>query len=86
VGDVRGLGLLTAIEFVRDRTTRERFPEDQGFCGRVMDLALEQGLILRQVEDIIEFCPPLIITKPEVDEMIQITDRAITQAEKEFGL
>ncbi|MCJ7619408.1 MAG: aspartate aminotransferase family protein [Anaerolineae bacterium] len=86
VGDVRGLGLLTAIEFVRDRATRERFPEDQGFCGRVMDLALEQGLILRQVEDIIEFCPPLIITKPEVDEMIQITDRAITQAEKEFGL
>jgi adenosylmethionine-8-amino-7-oxononanoate aminotransferase len=86
VGDVRGLGLLTAIEFVRDRTTRERFPENQGFCGRVMDLALEQGLILRQVEDIIEFCPPLIITKPEVDEMIQITDRAITQAEKEFGL
>lgn len=86
VGEVRGLGLLTAIEFVRDRTTRERFPENQGFCGRVMDLALEQGLILRQVEDIIEFCPPLIITKPEVDEMIQITDRAITQAEKEFGL
>jgi adenosylmethionine-8-amino-7-oxononanoate aminotransferase len=86
VGEVRGLGLLTAVEFVKDRATRERFPEDQGFCRRVMDLALEQGLILRQVEDIIEFCPPLIITKPEVDEMIQITDRAITQAEKEFGL
>jgi adenosylmethionine-8-amino-7-oxononanoate aminotransferase len=86
VGEVRGLGLLTAVEFVKDRATRERFPEDQGFCRRVMDLALDHGLILRQVEDIIEFCPPLIITKPEVDEMIQITDRAITQAEKEFGL
>jgi adenosylmethionine-8-amino-7-oxononanoate aminotransferase len=86
VGEVRGLGLLTASEFVKDKTTRERFPEGQGFCGRIMDLALEQGLILRQVEDIIEFCPPLIITKPEVDEMIQITDRAIGQAEKEFGL
>jgi adenosylmethionine-8-amino-7-oxononanoate aminotransferase len=86
VGDVRGLGLLTAVEFVKDKATRERFAEDQGFCGRVMDLALEEGLILRQVEDIIEFCPPLIITKSEVDEMIQITDRAITQAEKEFGL
>jgi len=86
VGDVRGLGLLTAVEFVKDKATRERFPDDQGFCGRVMDLALEEGLILRQVEDIIEFCPPLIITKSEVDEMIQITDRAITQAEKEFGV
>jgi adenosylmethionine-8-amino-7-oxononanoate aminotransferase len=38
------------------------------------------------VEDIIEFCPPLIITKSEVDEMLEITDRAITKAEKEFGL
>jgi adenosylmethionine-8-amino-7-oxononanoate aminotransferase len=86
VGDVRGLGLLTAVEFVRDKATKERFPEEEGFCSRVMDLALEEGLILRQVEDIIEFCPPLIITKSEIDEMVEITDRAITQAEKEFGL
>jgi adenosylmethionine-8-amino-7-oxononanoate aminotransferase len=86
VGDVRGLGLITAVEFVRDKKTRARFAEAEGFCQRVMDLAIQQGLILRQVEDIIEFCPPLIITKPEVDEMIRITAAAIAQAEKEFGL
>ena len=86
VGDVRGLGLLTAIEFVKDKATRERFPEDEGFCSRIMDLAVEEGLILRRVENIIEFCPPLIITKSEVDEMLEITERAVTQAEKEFGL
>jgi adenosylmethionine-8-amino-7-oxononanoate aminotransferase len=86
VGDVRGLGLLTAVEFVKDRATKERFPEEEGFCSRVMDLALGEGLILRQVEDIIEFCPPLIINKSEIDEMLDITDRAIAQAEKEFGL
>jgi adenosylmethionine-8-amino-7-oxononanoate aminotransferase len=86
VGDVRGLGLLTAVEFVNDRATKERFPEEEGFCSRVMDLALGEGLILRQVEDIIEFCPPLIINKSEIDQMLEITDRAIAQAEKEFGL
>jgi len=86
VGEVRGLGLLTAIEFVKDKKTRERFPEEQGFCTRIMDLALDEGLILRRVEDIIEFCPPLIITKSEIDEMLEITDQAISQAEKEFGL
>jgi adenosylmethionine-8-amino-7-oxononanoate aminotransferase len=86
VGDVRGLGLLTAVEFVKDKATRERFPEEEGFCSRVMDLALEEGLILRQVEDIIEFCPPLIINKSEIEEMLEITDLAIAQAEKEFGL
>lgn len=86
VGDVRGLGLITAIEFVRDKKTRARFAESEGFCQRVMDLALEQGLILRQVEDIIEFCPPLIITKAEVDEMVRITEAAISQAERDLGL
>jgi adenosylmethionine-8-amino-7-oxononanoate aminotransferase len=86
VGDVRGLGLLTAIEFVQDKKTRTRFPEKAGFSERIMALAREKRLILRQVEDTIEFCPPLIITKAEVDEMLKITAAAVTQAEKEFGL
>jgi adenosylmethionine-8-amino-7-oxononanoate aminotransferase len=85
VGDVRGLGLITAIEFVRDKETKERFDPKERFCERVMSYALGQGLILRQVEDIIEFCPPLIITKAEVDEMIKITDKAIGVVEKECG-
>jgi 4-aminobutyrate--pyruvate transaminase len=86
VGDVRGLGLMAAIEFVQDRKTKARFEEKDGFCNRIMGYALQEGLILRQVEDIIEFCPPLIITKPEVDEMIAITDQAIARAEKDLGL
>jgi adenosylmethionine-8-amino-7-oxononanoate aminotransferase len=86
VGDVRGLGLMCAIEFVRDKKTKERFEEKEGYASRVMAYAMEQGLILRQVEDIIEFCPPLIITKAEVDEMIKITEAAVSQTEKEFGL
>jgi 4-aminobutyrate--pyruvate transaminase len=51
-----------------------------------MACALQAGLILRRVENIIEFCPPLIITKAEVDEMIQITERAISQAERDLGM
>jgi adenosylmethionine-8-amino-7-oxononanoate aminotransferase len=86
VGDVRGLGLMCAVEFVRDKATKARFDEVDRFCERIMAYALGDGLILRQVEDIIEFCPPLIITRAEVDEMIQITDRAITRAERELGL
>ncbi|MBN1315711.1 MAG: aspartate aminotransferase family protein [Anaerolineales bacterium] len=85
VGDVRGLGLLTAVEFVRDKKTKARFDPKESFCERVMAYALDKGLILRQVEDIIEFCPPLIITKTEVDEMIKITDEAIGVVEKECG-
>jgi len=86
VGDVRGLGLITAIEFVKDKETRAHFAETDRFCERVMSLALHEGLILRQVEDIIEFCPPLTISKNEVDEMLSITERAISQAEHELGM
>jgi adenosylmethionine-8-amino-7-oxononanoate aminotransferase len=86
VGDVRGLGLMCAVEFVRDKKTKARFGENERFCERIMAYALQQGLILRQVEDIIEFCPPLIITRAQVDEMIRITDTAISRVEKEVGL
>ncbi len=86
VGDVRGLGLMCAVEFVSDKKTKARFDEQNSFCERIMASALQAGLILRRVENIIEFCPPLIITKAEVDEMIQITDRAIFQAERDLGM
>jgi adenosylmethionine-8-amino-7-oxononanoate aminotransferase len=86
VGDVRGLGLMCAVEFVADKKTKARFDERQGFCDRIMAFALQAGLILRRVENIIEFCPPLIITKAEVDEMIRITDQAIAQAERDLGV
>ncbi len=86
VGDVRGLGLMCAVEFVSDKKTKARFDEQNSFCERIMAYALQAGLILRRVENIIEFCPPLIITKAEVDEMIQITDRAIFQAERDLGM
>ena len=77
---------MCAIEFVKDKKSKARFEEKEGFCERVMAYALQDGLILRQVEDIIEFCPPLIITKAEVDEMIKITRAAVTRTEKELGL
>lgn len=86
VGDVRGLGLLCAVEFVSDKKTKARFDESKAFCERIMAYALQAGLILRRVENIIEFCPPLIITKAEVDEMIEITGRAIDQAERDLGM
>ncbi len=86
VGDVRGLGLMCAVEFVRDKATKERFEEKERFCERIMEYALAEGLILRQVEDIIEFCPPLIITRPEVDDLLRITEKAIARVEREAGM
>jgi adenosylmethionine-8-amino-7-oxononanoate aminotransferase len=47
IGDVRGMGLLAGMEFVRDRTTRERFAADLAVGPRVRDAARRRGLLLR---------------------------------------
>jgi len=65
VGDVRGLGLMIGIEFVRDRHTKERAPD---LRDRVVSLAFERGLlILGAGRNAIRLCPPLIITRDQAD-------------------
>ena len=70
VGEVRGVGLLTGIEMVADKTTRRPFDPSVGLGARVDNHARENGLITRFVGDRIAFSPPLIITEKEVDVMV----------------
>ena len=59
VGETRGRGPLAAVELVRNKDRRERFPLSQGvgtYCGAA---CAEEGLIVRPIGDIIAFCPPL---------------------------
>jgi 4-aminobutyrate aminotransferase len=65
VGDVRGLGLMIGVEFVRDQMTKERAPE---LRDRVVLDAFERGLlILGAGQNSIRLCPPLVITKDQAD-------------------
>jgi len=70
VGEVRGAGLIAAVELVADKASKARFdpPGKVGFA--FFEKAHEHGLIIRAIQDSIAFCPPLIITEAEVDEMI----------------
>lgn len=79
VGEVRGVGMLAAIEFVADKQTKRRFDPALTVGGRVSKAARELGLIARAMPggDILGFAPPLIMTRAEVDEMVEITQRAI---------
>ncbi|MCC6170888.1 MAG: aminotransferase class III-fold pyridoxal phosphate-dependent enzyme, partial [Gammaproteobacteria bacterium] len=62
VGEVRGLGLIGAVELVADKSAHRNFPVERKVGPRVYGLAAEQGLIVRAlVNDTIAFCPPLII-------------------------
>jgi 4-aminobutyrate aminotransferase len=81
IGDVRGLGLMIGVEFVKDR--KSKTPAD-GLCARIVDLAFERGLILLSCgKSVMRFAPPLSITQKEVDEGLTIFEEALSLAEKE---
>lgn len=69
VGQTRGVGLVGAIELVRDKASKEPFDPSHGVGAHVTALAQDEGLILRAMGDSVAFSPPLIITEAEIDEM-----------------
>src|SRR4051794_38122506 len=75
IGDIRGKGLFQAVEFVRDRATREPFPD--GFGVRVGQHALANGLLCRFDPNWIAFGPPLVSTAEQIDEMVSLLDRSL---------
>jgi 4-aminobutyrate--pyruvate transaminase len=77
VGEARGIGLIGALEFVADKADKAPFAAPGAAAGRAVELAQEEGLILRAIGDIVAFCPPLIITEAEVDVMFDRFARAL---------
>jgi len=70
VGEVRGLGLIAAVELVADKVTKARFDPPGKVGAYVFAKGHEHGLIIRAIQDQIAFCPPLIITEAQVDDMV----------------
>ncbi|ODM75134.1 aspartate aminotransferase family protein [Bradyrhizobium elkanii] len=79
VGEVRGVGLMGAIEFVADRDKKRRFDPSLKVGARVSKAARDRGLIARPMPhgDILGFAPPLVTTKAEIDEIVSITESAV---------
>lgn len=79
VGEVRGVGLMGAIEFVADREKKLAFDAGLKVGARVSKAARDRGLIARAMPhgDILGFAPPLVITKAEIDEMLSIAESAV---------
>jgi 4-aminobutyrate--pyruvate transaminase len=83
VGEVRGTGLWTAIDFTMEKKKKTPFP-----LNRIINLirrAQKKGLIIKTMGQALEFAPPLIIKKEEIDEAIRILDECITEEEKEIA-
>ncbi len=84
VGDVRGLGLLCALDLVKSKETREKWGVSHPFIKGLGFRTQERGLITR-VWDVLHFAPPLVITRDECDRMVEIVDECLTELEDEFG-
>ena len=84
VGEVRGIGLIGAIEFVSDKATRVPFDRKLGIGAIIAKAAQDQGLIIRALGDTIGFCPPLIIVEAELQEMFARFARALDIAMPEI--
>jgi len=79
VGQVRGVGLMAAIELVQDKENHTNYPKDVAIGGICRDYALANGLVMRAVGDSMIMCPPLIISKAQIDELMDITKRSLDQ-------
>jgi putrescine aminotransferase len=82
VGETRSLGLIGAVEIVSKPGTNERFTGKEGKAGPIVrDACIKNGLMVRGIRDSIVMCPPLIITKAEIDKMIDIIAKSLREVE-----
>jgi len=80
VGDVRGLGLMVAVELVKSQQTREPHLEAR---KKVVYRAFEKGVLLLGCgESAVRFMPPLIVEREQIDHALEVLERCISEAER----
>ncbi len=85
VGEVRGTGLLAAVELVADREEGTPFDPEEKVGARLAALAYEAGLIVRPLGDSLGFCPPLIADRGDLEEIVARFTRAMDRLADERG-
>jgi len=90
VAQVRGRGLLWAVEVVRDKRSLERFPEDRNITFAIVRAALERGVLFYfggtgEIRDIICIGPAFIIDREQIDLMVDVLEQSIDAAISQIG-
>ena len=86
-GNVRGLGLMCALQLRKNRSGNENFSADErtAVTKAVIDKCFRKGLNIMGSVDKFAFMPPLVVTKEELDRAIEIVDAVLTEIEAEFS-
>ncbi len=83
VGEARMLGLMGALELVRQGS--ERFDKALNVGERCRDLCIEHGLVMRAVGDTMIIAPPLVINRTQIDELLDKVDRVLNRVAEQFA-
>ncbi len=79
VGDVRGLGLMAAVEFVADKQTKAEFPAGEKIGPRVHAATQKRGLFTRLRGDVYNLAPAFVTTEAQIDRMVEILGESIQE-------
>ena len=83
IGNVRSIGLIGAAEFIKPGTKREKIDPQHKFAAKVVKKIHEKGVILRALPiDAIAFCPPLIISKDEINQMFDRIETVLPEMDQ----
>ncbi|WP_346891207.1 aspartate aminotransferase family protein [uncultured Roseibium sp.] len=85
VGDIRGRGLLAAVELVRDKKTREPFAPGDQMSVRMTNYLRDEGILARTFQ-VVEFGPPLTAGREEVDKIVTGVEKAIRRFAKDVNI
>ncbi|MED5316903.1 MAG: aspartate aminotransferase family protein [Candidatus Neomarinimicrobiota bacterium] len=86
VGEARGVGMVGALELVKNKETKESFPEKQNVGTVCRDFCFNNGLVMRAVADTMIISPPLIISNDEIDELIAKARLCLNLTAEKIGL
>jgi len=79
VGTVRSIGMITAIEIVKNKSTKEAYPWHMRIGYEIYKIALENGLLLRPIGNVLYFIPPYIISDEEIEFMVNTCFKSIEE-------
>lgn len=79
LGEYRQIGMIGAIELVKDKITKEPFESEKRVGYNIYKKALEKGVLLRALGNIIYFMPPYVITEEEIDFMVEVARDSIIE-------
>ena len=84
VGDVRGMDFVHGIEFVKNKASKELLPQEVDVGERIVAECMKRGAMVRPIAHLNVISPPLVMTKGQVDEFVQILHESIVSVAGEL--